>query len=59
MLKLAHNGVFHMMSKKHLERYVTEFAGRHNIRPMDTINQLESMVLGMNSKRLCYKDLVA
>ena len=59
MLKRSHNGVFHKFSKKHLNRYVTEFAGRHNIRPMDTINQMESVVLGMNGKRLRYKDLVA
>ena len=59
MLKRAHNGVFHKMSKKHLGRYVNEFAGRHNIRPMDTINQMESMAYGMNGKRLRYKDLVA
>ena len=59
MLKCAHKGVFHKMSKKHLDRYVTEFAGRHNIRPMDTIDQMESMVIGMNGKKLRYKDLVA
>ena len=58
MLKRAHNGVFHKMSKKHLGRYITKFAGRHNIRPMNTINQMESMVLGMDGKRLRYKDLV-
>ena len=27
------------MSPKHLRRYVNESAGRHNIRPMDTINR--------------------
>ena len=59
MLKRAHIGVFHKISEKHLGRYVTEFAGRHNIRPMDTIHQMESMVLGMDGKRLRYKDLVA
>ena len=47
------------MSKKHFERYVSEFAGRHNIRSMDTINQMESVVLGMHGKRLRYQDLVA
>ncbi len=47
MFKRAHNGVFHKMSKKHLGRYVTDFAGRQNIRPMDTINQMESVILGM------------
>ena len=27
------------MSKNHLEWYVTEFAGRHNVRNMDTVDQ--------------------
>ena len=47
------------MSRKHLQRYVNEFAGRHNLRPMDTITQMESMVNGMDGKRLRYEDLVA
>ena len=32
MLKRAHKGVYHKMSFKHLHRYITEFAGRHNVR---------------------------
>ncbi|MYA97887.1 MAG: IS1595 family transposase [Nitrospinae bacterium] len=59
MLKRAHKGTFHKMSHKHLERYVNEFAGRHNIRPLDTIDQMESIVSGMHGKRLRYDDLVA
>ena len=58
MLKRGYHGVYHQMSRKHLQRYVNEFAGRHNLRPMDTIEQMESMVNGMNGKRLRYKDLV-
>ena len=30
MLKRAHKGTFHKLSPKHLDRYVQEFAGRHN-----------------------------
>ena len=37
MLKRAHKGTFHKISPKHLDRYVTEFAGRHNQRPADTL----------------------
>ena len=59
MLKRGYHGVYHNMSKKHLQRYVNEFAGRHNLRPMDTIEQMESMVNGMDGKRLRYQDLVA
>ena len=40
MLKRAHKGTFHKLSPKHLDRYVQEFAGRHNLREQDTIEQL-------------------
>ena len=43
MLKRAHKGTYHKMSKKHLGRYVQEFAGRHNIREHDTINQMQEV----------------
>ena len=34
--------------RKHLHRHLAEFAGRHNIRPMDTLDQIISMSDGMN-----------
>ena len=58
-MKRAYIGVYHQMSHKHLHRYVNEFSGRHNIRPLDTIDQLRSIVTGMVGKRLRYKDLIA
>ncbi|MYB35298.1 MAG: transposase [Gammaproteobacteria bacterium] len=36
MLKRAHRGTFHKISPKRLNRYVHEFAGKHNILDMDT-----------------------
>ena len=36
MLKRGYHGVYHKMSAKHLQRYVNEFAGRHNSRSQDT-----------------------
>ena len=59
MLKRGYHGVYHQMSPKHLGRYVTEFAGRHNERSLDTQAQMASMALGANGKRLRYQDLVA
>ena len=59
MLKRAHKGTFHKMSPKHLDRYVQEFAGRHNMREQDTINQLGAISDGMNGKRLRYRQLIA
>ena len=46
------------MSSKHLQRYVTEFAGRHNSRELDTVDQMSEVIWGMEGKRLRYRDLV-
>ena len=59
MLKRAHMGTFHKMSPKHLDRYVTEFAGRHNIREADTVDQMGIVAVGMIGKRIKYQDLIA
>ena len=59
MLKRAHKGTFHRLSAKHLQRYVSEFAGRHNIREKDTIDQMSDVVAGLIGRRLLYRDLVA
>ena len=44
MLKRAHTGTFHKISPKHMDRYVTEFAGRHNDRRADTLDQMGNIV---------------
>ena len=59
MLKRAHKGTFHNLSVKHLQRYVSEFAGRQNIREMDTIDQMTHVVAGLVGRRLMYSELVA
>ena len=59
MLKRAHNGTFHKLSKKHLQRYVNQFAGKHGVRTMDTIHQMEAVVIQLVGKRLMYRDLTA
>ena len=57
-LKRGYHGTYHQMSPKHLDRYVREFSGRHNSRPMDTIDQMARTVRGLVGKRLRYRDLV-
>ena len=57
MLKRGYHGTFHRMSPKHLHRYVAEFEGRHNDRPLDTMTQMRRMAKGLDRKRLRYKDL--
>ena len=59
MLKRAHKGTFHKLSPKHLDRYVQEFAGKHNLRHADTGDQMRGLVERMDGKRLRYKDLIA
>ena len=59
MLKRGYQGTFHKFSEKHLDRYVREFAGRHNIRPRDTLDMMQSVVIGMVGKRLRYRELIA
>ena len=57
MMKRGYHGTYHKMSPKHLDRYVGEFEGRHNQRPLDTIEQMQVMVVRAEDKRLRYKDL--
>ena len=59
MLNRAHKGTFHKLSKKHLQRYVDQFAGKHGVRTMDTIHQMEAVVIQLVGKRLMYRDLTA
>ena len=58
MLKRGHKGVYHKMSEKHLQRYVNEFAGRHNDRRSDTVDQMARIMRGMIGKKLRYSDLI-
>ena len=59
MVDRGYMGIYHHMSPKHLNRYLGKFQGRHNIRPLDTIDQMERMVRSMDSKRLRYQNLIA
>ena len=59
LLKRAHTGTFHKISPKHLDRYVQEFAGKHNIREEDTLAQMAAVAAGLIGKRLMYRQLIA
>lgn len=59
MLKRGLNGVYHHVSVKHLDRYVSEFAGRHSLRDLDTVDQMATVARGMHARRLRYADLTA
>ena len=59
MLKRAHGGTFHKISPMHLDRYVREFAGKHNIRDSGTLAQMRDTVARLVGRNLLYRDLVA
>ena len=59
LLKRGYHGTYHHFNEKHLDRYISEFAGRHNDRKADTIDQMGHMAQRMVGKRLRYRDLVA
>ena len=46
IIKRAHKGTFHKISPKHLNRYVQQFAGKHNMRSVDTGDRMALMVAG-------------
>ena len=58
MFKRAHKGTFHKISPKHLDRYVQEFAARHNLREEDTIDIMAAVANGGVGKRLRYRELI-
>ena len=58
LFKRGLDGIYHHVSVEHLPRYATEFEGRHNARPMDTVDQLAAMVRGAEGKRLPYSTLI-
>ena len=57
MLKRGYTGTFHQISPKHLDRYVIEFASRHNDRAGDTLDMMGNVAEGMAGRRLRYEDL--
>lgn len=59
MFKGGFAGVYHKTSKKHLQRYTDEYAGRHNNRPLPAMIQIEKVVKGLNGKRLKYEELIS
>ena len=58
LLKRGHVGMFHRMSPEHMHRYVNEFAGRSNIRDLDTIDMMGTVAACTTGKRLTYARLL-
>ena len=59
MLKRGYIGTYHKLSAKHAHRYINEFAGRQNIRELDTLAQMSFIAKGLDGNLLHYRDLIA
>ena len=59
MFRRGYHGTYHKISPKHLQRYVQQFAGKHNLRNADTLAQMTHVAAGLVGRRLLYRDLVA
>ncbi len=58
LLKRGYVGVYHLMSPKHLHRYVNEFAFRHNTSQAGTMQFIDMTFSRSVGKRLTYKGLI-
>lgn len=59
LLKRGYYGTFHHLSVEHLDRYIDEFATRHNRRGVDTQKQIDLALASRNNKKLGYKNLIS
>ena len=59
VLKRGYHGLNLHWSPKRMQRYIAEFSGRHNVRNLDTIDQMRFIVAAMIGKRLMYRTLIA
>ena len=56
-LKRGIMGTYYQISPKHLHRYVREFSGRHNVRELDTADQMTNLVASLIGKSLTFRQL--
>lgn len=54
-VKRGLNGTYHAVSKKHLHRYVSQFAFAYNTREMNDGERVSALIQGAAGKRLVYR----
>ena len=59
ILKRAHKGTHHWWSIKHLQRFLNEFASRHNFRPKNDADRMAQVVSELNGRHLSWNELIA
>lgn len=61
VLKRGHDGVYHHMSVKHLQRYVNEFTFRMNEADCetDTIDRIRALCAAMAGKCIKWREVTA
>ncbi|MBN1975563.1 MAG: IS1595 family transposase [Sedimentisphaerales bacterium] len=59
LLKRGVYGTFHSVSKKHLHRYINEFAFRWNARKIDDGMRVQKAIRSADGKRLMYKEPIS
>lgn len=57
-LKRGIQGIYHWVSRRHLQRYVDEFTLRFNTRALHTRDRFDLILVSASSKRLTYKNLI-
>lgn len=57
-LKRGIDGIYHWVSKEHLQSYVNEYSLRFNTRTYTTQSRFDLVLCGSSDKRLTYKQLI-
>jgi transposase-like protein len=57
-LKRGIDGIYHQISREHLQSYIDEFLLRFNTRKLHTQGRFDFILSGISNSRLTYKDLI-
>lgn len=58
LLKRGHYGIFHTISTKHLQRYLSEFEARWDMKKMDGLKRIDTLLEATTGLRLTYGRLI-